>query len=374
MPMRVCLDAHMVGNQETGNETYVAELAAALARLPGVECVAAVRPGTPLPGRWTHSQPHVVKLHPDGNWLRLAYTLPHACRVWRADILHVTYVAPFVSPCPVVVTVHDVAFRRFPGFFSARDRILFATLLPLSLRRASAIITDSESSRRDIAKFYPFAAGKTHVVPLATHLTFHPDEWSTRYEALCRQYGISPPFILAVGNLQPRKNLRRLVAAFRRLLAEGFAGYQLVLAGKEALHASRFRAEVIDLLQSGKLVRTGYVPAADLSALYCMASVFVYPSIYEGFGLPVLEAMACGTPVVASNTSALPEVAGNAALLVDPYQEDQIAQAIAQILTDPDLVRSLIVEELRQAQRFSWHETAQRTVAVYETVLGQHRH
>src|SRR5258706_1317736 len=165
--MRICLDAHMIGGRETGNEACVAALAPALARLAGICCVAAVELNAMLRGDWRAAKREVVRLRTAGDWLRLSYTLPRVCSDWRADLLHVTYNAPFISPCPVVVTVHDVIFRRYPDFFSARDRLLFATLLPLSLRRAAAIITVSQSSRADIEHFYSFTVGQVHVVPEA---------------------------------------------------------------------------------------------------------------------------------------------------------------------------------------------------------------
>src|SRR5258706_4371688 len=152
--MRICLDAHMIGGRETGNEACVAALAPALARLAGICCVAAVELNAMLPGDWRVAQPEVVRLRPAGDWLRLSYTLPRVCSDWRADLLHVTYNAPFISPCPVVVTVHDVIFRRYPDFFSARDPLLFATLLPLSLPRAAANITLSPSRPAGIRPFY----------------------------------------------------------------------------------------------------------------------------------------------------------------------------------------------------------------------------
>lgn len=371
--MRVCLDAHMLGGRETGNETYVAELAPALARLDGVECVATIPPHTKLPVSWGEGQPRVVELRPAGDWPRLAYTLPRLCRNWRADILHVSYNAPFTSPCPIVVTVHDVIYKRFPAFFSVRDRILFATLLPLTLRRASAIITDSESSRKDVTDFYPSTTGKVYVVPLAASSIFRPVESPNERQKVCARYGIGSQFILAVGNLQPRKNLTRLVEAFRRLLAKGVTGRQLVLVGKDTFRSSRFRAEAGDLIQSDKLVLTAYVPNEDLPALYSAAAVFVYPSIYEGFGLPPLEAMACGTPVVCSNTSSLPEVVGDAAITVDPADVGELACAIRRVLIDGALRTRLREAGLRQAALFSWPDTARRVLEVYRQVLEEYR-
>jgi glycosyltransferase involved in cell wall biosynthesis len=367
--VRVCLDAHMLGEQETGNETYVAGLAPALACLPDVECLAAIKPGAKVPQDWSSKPLNVAELRPSGDWLRLMYALPRLCRTRQADILHVTYNGPFFSPCPVVVTAHDVIFRRYPAFFSARDRLLFATLLRLTIGRAAAIITDSESSRRDIVTFYPFTGDKIHVVPLAVSPAFQVEIPYERRQAMRARYHLDSPFILAVGNLQPRKNLQRLTVAFRRLLADGFNSHRLVLVGNDAFHSSQFRAEVQDLIQSGQLALTGYVPEEDLPALYREAGVFVYPSLYEGFGLPILEAMACGTPVVTSNTSSMPEVAGDAALLVDPVQTDQIQHALSSIISQAELAVQLSERGRQRAKQFTWASTARNVMTVYRHVL-----
>jgi glycosyltransferase involved in cell wall biosynthesis len=366
--MRICLDAHMIGSRETGNETYVAALAPALLSLEDIDCIAAIEPDAALPDGWSSGQPEVAHLRPTGDWRRLGYTLPKICRDRRIDLLHVTYIAPFINPCPIVVTVHDVIFRRFPEFFSARDRLLFATLLPLTLRRAAAIITDSECSRADIAAFYPFATSKLYAVPLAPAPTFRPIDLSVARQ-ICDRYALAPQFILAVGNLQPRKNLMRLVAAFRSLLAQGQLNHQLVLVGKDALRSEAFRAEVRDLVESGHLAFTGYVPEHDLPALYSAAAAFVYPSIYEGFGLPILEAMACGAPVITSDRSSMPEVAGDAAMLVDPTRADQIAAALHTILTQPNLADQLRRRGLARAAQFTWEATARQTAEVYQWAL-----
>ncbi len=208
-------------------------------------------------------------------------------------------------------------------------------------------------------------------MPLAASPAFRPVESPEARQAVCARYGVAPGFILAVGNLQPRKNLHRLVAAFRTLLAEGLADRQLVLVGKDALRSDQFRAEVQDLIESGRLVLTGYVPEADLPALYGAASVFVYPSLYEGFGLPILEAMACGTPVVTSNCSSMLEVAGSAAQLADPLRTEQLAAAIRAIVERPELAASLAAQGRARAAQFTWEKTAQQTVDVYRLVLQQ---
>jgi len=358
----------MVGSRQTGNETYVVNLSQALAQLPDVKCGAAGVLTSASSGRFANVEP--VALRGSGNWFRLLYALPAACRDWKADVLHVTYVSPFLVPCPVVATVHDVSFKRYPEFFSPRDRLLFATLLPLTLRRVSAVITLSRHARQEILDVFPYLNGKVHVTHLAPSPLFRPGAEKELLQRVRSRYRIASEFVLAVGNLQPRKNLVRLINAFASVRRR-IGPIQLVIVGKAHWQSSVVHTTVRRFGLEHDVVFTGYVPDADLALLYSAAGVFVYPSVYEGFGLPVLEAMACGTPVVASNTSAIPEVAGDAALLVDPYQEEQIADALELVLTNHDVTRSLSAMGLIRAQQFSWRRTAQEALSVYQTVLEQ---
>jgi glycosyltransferase involved in cell wall biosynthesis len=369
--LRILVDAHMIGSRETGNETYVANLVRSVSGLPGVTCGAAVAAADEIP---PHSLGHatLVPLRTWNNWLRLVYALPAASRKWQADILHVTYVGPFFSPCPLVVSVHDVSFRRYPAFFSPRDRLLFATLLPWTLRKASAVLTLSEHARQEIVELYPYVKNKTYVTLLAPSSLFHPLDQEESLAFVRRQYGLASEFVLAVGNLQPRKNLLRLVKAFAAVCRQRPEA-QLAIVGKAQWQSSAIYKAVQDLGLERSVIFTGYVPDDMLVQLYNAAKLFVYPSIYEGFGLPILEAMACGTPVITSTTSSMPEVAGQAALLVDPYLEEQMAQAISKVLDDVGLASSLSRAGLHRAQQFSWDRTAKQTLEAYRAVLESKR-
>lgn len=370
--MRVLIDAHMVGSRETGNETYVVNLLSNLAQLPDVRCAAAVVPGTELPTSLRSTGIEVLPLRPPGNWIRLTYAQPKMCRRWQADILHVTYVGPFFVSCPLVVSVHDLSFKRYPEFFSPRDRLLFATLLPFTLRRASAVVTLSGHAKQEILALFPSLEGRVHVTPLAPSALFRPIGEEQLHRVVQSRYGIRSDFILAVGNLQPRKNLLRLISAFASIRRQ-VEPIQLVVTGKAQWQSSAVYAAVRHLGLEHDVVFTGYVSDEDLVLLYNAAKVFVYPSIYEGFGLPILEAMACGTPTVTSNTSAMPEVAENAAILVDPYQVNEIAEAIWTILSRPDLAQHLSEQGLQRAAQFSWEKTAQQTLEIYRNVITMSR-
>jgi glycosyltransferase involved in cell wall biosynthesis len=364
--MRILIDAHMVGQHETGNETYVKNLANELGRIPSVDCFAAVNN---LSSSFANiGIPQTVRLRYSNDWIRLFYSLPQACWVVKANLLHVTYIGPFLLPCPMVVTVHDVSFSRYPEFFKFRDRLLFSTLLPLTLKRASAVITISEFSKKEILYKFPFLQNRIYVTYLSPGSIFFPISDSLLNKSICSRHGIDTDFILAVGNLQPRKNLLRLIKAFS-IIKTKFPSVRLVIVGKAQWHASEIYALVRKLGLENEVIFPGYITDDELVVLYNAAQVFVYPSIYEGFGLPVLEAMACGTPVVTSNSSSLPEVAGIAALMVDPNSEEEIARAILSVLSNPELQNRLKNAGPVQAAKFIWEKTAMDTVEVYREVL-----
>jgi glycosyltransferase involved in cell wall biosynthesis len=359
--LRVCIDAHMVGARETGNETYVVCLAHALSKIPGVTVIAALEKGTKIPVLWQDTSIEIAYLSSSNNFIRLLSSLPKVCEEYNADILHVTYNIPFYSKIPVVVSVHDTIYKIYPEFFSFRDKLLFATLLRMSIYRSDAIVTISQTSKNDIVKNYPFVNNKVFPILIAAHSVFQYVESQEKRIEIRDKYNISSKYILAVGNLQPRKNLRRLVAAFRQLLSNGVTDYQLVLVGKGALGSVQFQNEIEDLIDSKHIILTGYVPDDDLSSLYSDAALFVYPSIYEGFGLPILEAMNCGTPVITSSTSAMPEVAGDAAILVDPLNVDSISHAMYLVLTQPQLASKLSAKSRERASRFTWKAAGENT-------------
>ncbi len=368
--MRVLIDAHMLGQQETGNEVYIANLLSGLDAIPEITCAAVFSPGYTS---YSFKNIESLTLPTEGNWHRLAYALSAVCKEWQADILHVTYNAPFTIPCKLVVSVHDVSFKRYPNAFSHRDRLLFATLLPLTLHRAAAVITLSQHARDELSMYYPFLQEKIHVTYLAAGNRFvAPGEVEAGY-TIREKYHVEPGYILAVGNLQPRKNLNRLLEAFATTLPELPRTTQLVIVGKAHWQASTVYQAIEELGITDRVVLTGYVPDDDLPALYCMASLFVYPSLYEGFGLPVLEAMACGTPVITSNVASLPEVAGESAILVDPYQVEEIAQAMQRVMTDHDLAKGLSRKGGEHVKQFSWLKTARETYSIYQSAMERNR-
>ena len=267
-----------------------------------------------------------------------------------------------------VVTVQDLTCLRFPRFHPWSRRVLFGLTVRRAARLADAIIVPSIATERDLAARFPSAAGKTHVVPLAPSERFAPlpPEQSL---PVVRRYGLAPGgYLLFVGNVEPRKNLEALVDAYGRMRTASRLAPVLAIAGGQGWKNHPIHRMATESPVAADVRFLGHVPDADLPALVNGALAFVYPSLYEGFGLPPLEAMACGTPVLTSNRSSLPEVVGDAALLVDPDDRGQLADALARIAGDAALRADLRERGMQQARRYSWDETARLTVKVYESL------
>ncbi len=367
---RIAIDAHMVGTGETGNETYVRGLVRGLRAIDArPDYLLYTTDPALLPPALVGDRFRPRRITPAGNIPRLAWAMPRAARRDRLDLLHVTYTLPPALPCRGVVSVHDISYTFFPEAFSPRDRLVLGLAVPLSLRRAERVITPSESGRRDIIRRYRVPEWKIAVIPLAAEPHFAPVRDPAELARVRARYRLPARYVLAVGNLQPRKNLGRLIAAFAALRAARRTDVGLVLVGKALWRESDIFTAVRAHGLERAVVATGYVPDADLPALYSAAEVFAYPSLYEGFGLPPVEAMACGTPVLTSATSSLPEVVGDAALTVDPRDVRAIAAGLEALLGDADLRVRLAGAGRARAIRFTWEETARRTLAVYEAAL-----
>jgi len=361
------IDAHMLGQRDTGNETYVTNLTHGLAevrspyafRMYTITDTAIASQRLPQGTKFC-----IERLRPGTDSLRLLWAMPRAVRRAGVQLLHVTYVAPLRLACPVVVTVHDVSYALFPEWFSWRTRLVLSCLVPISLRRAARIVT------RELMRVYGIADGRIAVTGGAVSPGFVPIHDEGLLQLVCMRYGLRRPFLLAVGNLEPRKNLVRLVMAYSVYLQSTDGSLQLCIVGQARRRASEVERTVRSLGLERRVVFTGYVPPADLHALYCAAHLLVFPSLYEGFGLPPLEAMACGTPVVSSDAGALTEILGDAAVFIDPLDIASLSQGIRRGVEDKELRRELIERGIKRASRFSQSGFARRTLAVYREVLG----
>lgn len=292
----------------------------------------------------------------------------------RIDVVHVQLAAPMLFGAPLVLTLHDISYERYPQFFTPDIVTKLRVRVPLTIRRAFAVLTDSEFSKQDIVGRYGVPPEKVVVAYLAASPLYRPLDDVGRLAAVRERYGTGNDFILCVGDLQPRKNLKTLIASYVRLRRADATRHRLVLVGRRAWLYDEIFALARDSGYADDLVFTGFVSDDDLVALYNAAALFVYPSLFEGFGLPPLEAMACGTPVVTSNTSSLPEIVGGAALTVNPLDSEALAHAIISVLTNPDLQRRLSAEGQQRAVRFSWEETARTTLGVYNRVARRRGH
>ena len=367
--IRPALDAHVVSRRKTGNETYVVNLATALAQRADVQPLAYVDSGVtwPLP-----DGPETRELNWRSSFLRIPVELPTRARRDHCDLLHVQYVAPPIARLPLVTAIHDVSFEDVPGLFPRRTELRLKLTVRLSARRSQAVITISEFTRGRIAHHYHMDPDRIVVTPLGVGEQWRP---MPKEEALARLAGLSLPasFVLAVGNLHPRKNIPRLIKSVASARRAGAGDIHLVLAGQRWWRMGEID-QAIEAESATDWVRfLGYVDDDSLVALYSAADVVAYPSLYEGFGLPVLEALACGAVVVASNTTAIPEVAGEAAILVDPTDESAIADAIAIAITDEGRRGNLRRAARIQSARFTWERCAELTVGAYRAALGRGR-
>jgi glycosyltransferase involved in cell wall biosynthesis len=375
--LHIAIDAHSVGAQLAGNESYAVNLIEALAEIDqtNLYTLYVTKPAAidRFANRWSNFK--VRQTLPHTPLVRIPLTLSAELRRHPVDVLHVQFTAPPFAPCPVVTTIHDLSFEHLPETFKRRSRAQLRLTVRRTARKAALILTLSEFSRRDIIETYAVDPERVIVTPAAAPTHFKPVADDAELKKIRERYGISANYLLSLGSIQPRKNLTRLIEAFLWLRTSRPASRlpQLVIAGKRGwLDDEVFRAAQQDgLNESVKFI--GYVPEGDLEALYSGAMCFVYPSYFEGFGLPVLEAMQCGAAVIAGNQTSLPEVAGDAALLFDPFDTRALGEAIARVIDDPDYRAELRGRGLKRAAEFSWIDTARLTLKAYESASASRR-
>ncbi|MHB0858259.1 MAG: glycosyltransferase family 4 protein [Anaerolineae bacterium] len=307
-------------------------------------------------------------------WQRLRLPLPVELFTGRVEIFHSPdFVLPPVAGARTVLTVHDLSFMRYPECSSPPLLAYLMGAVPRSVRRADMVLADSESTRRDLIELLGTDPARVVVVYPGAEDRFRPGGDPVLDQAVLDRYGIQSPYILGLGTLQPRKNFRRLIEAFDMVRRRDKVPHQLVIGGgKGWLYDDIF--QMIERLGLQDRVRMiGFVRDDDLPALYRRAAMFAFPSLYEGFGFPVLEAMGCGTPVVTSNTSSLPEAAGDAALLVPPEDVGALAESIGRLLQDQGLGADLREKGLRQVHRFTWRAAAEQLLEIYQRVAPINR-
>lgn len=360
--MHIGIDAsRLATTARTGTERYSYEIIGALARLdrrnpytlycnglpaalPPLGTNVTVR-SLPFPRLWTH--------------LRLGWEMQRH----PPDVLFIpAHVVPSIHPPRTVVTIHDLGYLAFPEAHTRARRLDLHLSTLWSTRTAHHIIAVSQATRNDLIRRYLVPPTKISVIHHGLSAHFHPPTSHTEHETVAARYGIHGPYLLSVGTVQPRKNLVRLIDAYAQVVRDNAGDTpHLVLAGKRGWLTESIERRATEHGIAERVHFTGYVDDADLPALLGGAVAFVFPSLYEGFGFPVLEAMACGTPVLTSTTSSLPEVAGDAALLVDPHNTHAIAGGLVQLITDAALRTTLRERGLARAARFTWERCAQET-------------
>lgn len=368
--IRIGLDMSRIGRELGGEETYSVNLARALARIDTKNdyfLYFATARSSPLVGQANF---HERLVRPRSLWIRMPVTLPLSALRDRLDVLHIIYVTAPICSVKQVVTAFDVAFEAYPEHFRLAVRLKRSMLQLRAVRQASKVLTISEYSKRRLVELYQIPENKVAVVSCGVDSALYrpiprEEAWARLRE---RYHVVREPFIVHVGSLQPRKNVPRLLEAYARLVAAPGIDHQLVLVGRKWMTAEV--EETLERLDLGanRVVLTGHVPDEDLPLFFNAADALVFPSLFEGFGLPCLEAMACGTPVVCSRATSLPEVVGDAAVLVDPFDVEDISRGILEVLSDPARRSDLRARGLVRAGEFSWNQTARRALRAFQEV------
>ena len=302
------------------------------------------------------------------------FTFPKMAKAYGADLLHQPcFSAPFNFRGPVVVTIHDIISILFPENIPFASRMFYSKWMPFSYRRATKIITISESTKRDIIRVLKIPESKITVIPLAVGNEYKKRIPHNKIEKIKKKYNLPQDYIFHVGTLEPRKNLKFLVKIFARSIeSEKNKNLNLVIAGKKGWYYEGLFELVKERKLEDKVIFTGYVDDKDKPALYQGAKIFAFPSLYEGFGLPPLEAMASGAPVISSDTSSMPEVVGKAGILLNPNDSKAWIEAITRLNTSDRLRKEMIDKNKIQVEKFSWVRAAEQTIAVYEKAYEEY--
>jgi len=370
--LHIAIDAHSVGAGLGGNETYATNLIEALADIDSVNRYTLYVTKKEAVERFANRWPnvHLRLTLPHTPLVRIPLTLTVELRRRPVDILHVQYTSPPFTPCPVVNTIHDLSFEHLPETFKRRSWRQMRLTIRRSAQSAAHILTDCDFARDDILKTYGIAPERVTAVPLAAAVRFSPVRDERELDRVRNKYGINGKYILTVGSIQPRKNIPRLIRAYSMLCRERNLEPlpKLVVVGKRGWLYEDTLATAESSTVRDRIILTGYVDDKDLPALYSAASCFVYPSYFEGFGIPPLEAMRCGTPTITGDRTCFPEIIGDAGLMVDPFDEQAIKLGIVRVLTEQTLRDELIEKGLKRANSYDWLKTARQTLDVYESV------
>lgn len=369
--MKVGIDAHSIGCGKSGNETYFRSLLRGLRSLerPNKYVVYGTHPERLREMDLDHKRFAIRRVRPSTPFVRIPLAMPAQVFQEGLDLFHAQHIIPPFLKCRTVTTIPDLAYEHYPEYFPPFQVAWSKRLIRWSAQRANHIITVSHFSKTDLMNCYGIDPERITVTYESAEDRYHPRDHGQAREHIARRYGIERPFVLYVGRLQGRKNLVRLIEAYAQVRKRG-AEHLLVLVGRKEWMAEEISTRIAQLGIKDEVVLTGYVAGEDLPWFYNASEVFAYPSLFEGFGLPVMEAMACGTPVLTSTGSSLGEIASGAALVVDPTDGVAITDALEQILSDQALRYRLGQLGIKRSREFEEGRMASETVSVYEKVLG----
>lgn len=352
--MKIAIDVQTTLGQRSGFGFYVKNLVQNLEKIDSQNQYQLIKPETEkdfsMPQRFLWDQ----------------FRFPKIAQINNVDILHQPcFSVPIFYHGKKIVTVHDIIPLKFPKNLPLASRLFYSKWMTYSYRYADMIIADSECTKRDIIKHLKISPEKIRVIYLAVSDDFKPESSKARIQNIKNKYHTGEKYFIHVGTIEPRKNLPFLVRAFSEAVRAGVPE-NLVIVGKYGWYYDRLLTSIKDLQLKDRVIFTGYAPDEDIPALYSGATALTFPSLYEGFGFPPLEAMACGTPVISSNTSSLPEVVVDAGILIAPEDKETWAKKMIEISTEKKLAQKLRIKGLKRAKKFSWEKTARETIEVYK--------
>lgn len=364
---RIGIDAHLLGDHSGGNETFYFGFLSCMTIPNGIKCFLFVTKKANV--EKFKEKFEIVYFKSTNAFFRNFVELPKFCVQYKLDLLHTQYFIPFIRFCPVICTIHDICFEHFENIFTKKEMFIQKVLIPYAAKHSKSIITVSQFSKDDISRKFGVDKEKIFVVYNAPKDVFkNLPKNNLNMEKLRSKYHIKNKYVLSVGNLQPRKNLKRLINAFVGIKKENnLFDVQLVIVGKKAWLFDDILKESIK--NQNDVLMTGYVSEQELVQLYNGAECFVYPSIFEGFGLPPIEAMACGVPVVVSNQSAIPEVVGDAGVFFNPFDEKDIGRNLLKMIKNESLRNQKVQLGLEQLKKFKWEKSAKKILEIYENAF-----
>lgn len=367
--MHIAIDARPLCGNKTGIGFYTYNLVENLARID-TDNTYYLYSTSDFNGRFFEHKNFIKRRHrfpPSNIWLQTA--LPFQLKKDRIDLFHGTnFLVPIMASCKSAITVHDLTSFFFPHMHKLTNNMV-QRLVPISIKRCSKIIAVSYNTKKDIVNRLNVNEEKVAVIYEAVNRIFRFYEDRLCFDVIAMKYNLPRKFILFVGTLEPRKNIKKLIISYKLLRSRGFTDTKLVIIGDKGWYFRHIFREVFKHGISDSVMFLNYIPAHDLAAIYNMAELFVFLSVYEGFGLPPLEAMACGTPVITSNNSSFPEIIGGAGIMVEPHDETAVCNAMEKVLTDDNLKNSLRKKGLERASFFSWERAAYETLKIYNRLI-----